>query len=426
MFIPPVREDGPAGSGMIRPSRLRIALRRPPAALLAALIALPSAAAPADLRAFDETAAAVRRRFQDRTFNGLDWDRHVASLRPRAAACESPRDLIKLVNRGLLAPLQASHTVLIEGDVFRNHFEPELQGRTAPGTGLELGRFPEGLFVTAVHDNSPAARAAIELGERLLAVNGLPPEDSLRLADAGSDPGVAEIPRHVLRVEPGRPVDLLLQSAPGALPRCVPLWTDETSQAEATRDSARTVRRDGRTLAILHPWHFMSWSVVRSMREALKGPLAEAEGLVLDLRGRGGQVPVTWGALWLFTPRADGTRFWDKPAVALIDASSRSAKEVFAWHWRRMGAGPLVGRRTAGAVLGSQFVRLSDGSVLQLAVADVSHLTAGEQLEGVGIDPDVPVDGALPWCRGRDAILEKGLAVLIEELRKASGGERSY
>jgi carboxyl-terminal processing protease len=395
------------------------------ALLLALLHALPLAAQPGS-RLFDETAGAVRRRFHDKGRTGPDWERLVEAARPRARACATPDELRELINRELLAPLRASHTVLLAPDVYRDHTESEFQGRPSLRAGLELGRFPEGYFVTAVHDGGPAARAAIELGERLLAVNGLPPEASIRVADAGSDPGLTGTPRFLLRVDEDRPIELLLQEAPGGAPRTVRLWADALSLADAVQASARVVARDGKRLGILHLWHVMHPDAVRAMQDALDGPLAEADGLVLDLRGRGGQVASMWGALRPFLPRPDGTRGWSKPAVALIDGSARSAKEILAWHWRRAGVGPLVGQRTAGAVLGATFIKLSDGSALQLAVADVASLTGGVSLESVGVEPDLPVTGTIPWCRGRDAILEKGLEALADEIRKGAGGERAY
>ena len=395
------------------------------AGALGLLLALPLAAQPGP-RLFDEAAGAIRRRFYDKSRLGPDWERLVEAARPRARACATPEELRELINREILAPLRASHTVLLAPDVHRDHYEPELQGKSTLRAGLELGRFPDGFFVTAVHDGGPAARAAIEIGERVLAVNDLPPETSACVADAGNDPALPGAPRLVLRVEADRPVELLLQETPGGPTRSVRLWADAVSLVEAVRASARVVERDGKRLAVVHLWHVMHAGAVRAMKEALDGPLADADGLVLDLRGRGGQVMAMWGALWAFAPREDGSRGWSKPAVALIDGSARSAKEILAWHWKRMGVGPLVGQRTAGAVLGATFVKLSDGSALQIPVSDVAKLTGGVSLEGVGVEPDVSVPWSIPWCRGRDAILEKGLEVLAEEIRKGAGGERRY
>lgn len=417
----------------VRP--LRSAIRRgasPAFRYAAALAAALFWAAPSLLGAqaasgpLDEACEAVRRRFYDRSSLGRDWERACDAARARAGACESPEALHGVVN-ALLGSLRASHTVLIEGAVHRDNFQAEFDGKPSLRPGLELGRFPGGTFVTAVYDGGPAARAALEVGEQVVQVNRLPPEDSRRVVDAGTEPGMQGIPHQFLCVEDREPVDLLVQAADSrATRRRVRIRPAPVSLVEATRASARIVEVDGRKLGILHPWHFMHWGIVRAMRDALEGPLAEADGLVLDLRGRGGQIPVMWGALALFSPRRDGTRLWNKPAVALVDGTARSAKEVFAWHWKQMGVGPLVGQRTAGAVLGSTFVPLSDGSILHLAVSDVSRLTGGVRLEGGGVEPDVPVEWTIPFCQGRDAILEKGLAVLAGEIRKEARGARFY
>ena len=66
---------------------------------------------------------------------------------------------------------------------------------------------------------------------------------------------------------------------------------------------------------------------------------------------------------------------------------------------QRHKLGTLVGTKTAGAVAAGQPFLLADGSLLILAVADV--LADGEQLDGIGVTPDVEVLDKLPYCEAR-------------------------
>ena len=72
----------------------------------------------------------------------------------------------------------------------------------------------------------------------------------------------------------------------------------------------------------------------------------------------------------------------------------------------------IVGRKTAGAVVVSQFYPLPDGGRMQLAIEDFRALD-GQRLEGTGVTPDKVVPLRLADVRaGRDADLEAALAEL--------------
>ena len=68
---------------------------------------------------------------------------------------------------------------------------------------------------------------------------------------------------------------------------------------------------------------------------------------------------------------------------------------------------PLPNRMLAREVLAGQCFLLPDKSLLYLPVQDVR--VDGERLEGVGVEPDVLVDDALPYADGADPQLDKAL-----------------
>ena len=102
---------------------------------------------------------------------------------------------------------------------------------------------------------------------------------------------------------------------------------------------------------------------------------------------------------------------WRRPVVILIDGGTRSGKEVVTYGLQRHGV-PVVGSRTAGALLAGRGFLLGDGSLLVLAVADVR--VEGERLEGHGVVPDIEVPFPLPYAAGRDPQLDAALGELAE------------
>jgi C-terminal processing protease CtpA/Prc len=54
--------------------------------------------------------------------------------------------------------------------------------------------------------------------------------------------------------------------------------------------------------------------------------------------------------------------------------------------------------------------------MMEVPVAD------GSSLEGVGVEPTVPVPHAGPWAGGRDPILEKGLELARAAVKRARVG----
>ena len=158
-----------------------------------------------------------------------------------------------------------------------------------------------------------------------------------------------------------------------------------------------------------------------------RGKLATAQALVLDLRGGWGGASPEYLSLFagpvisMTAIGRDGTvsEFpprWSRPVALLVDETTRSGKEVFALGFRRAGFGPLVGSRTAGAVVAGRAFPVGERSLLYLAHADVR--VAGQRLEGRGVDPDVDVESSVAYAAGRDAVLERALELMAESVRR--------
>jgi C-terminal processing protease CtpA/Prc len=154
------------------------------------------------------------------------------------------------------------------------------------------------------------------------------------------------------------------------------------------------------------------------------GRLANVDGLVLDLRSRWGGAPADAAEIFVGdTPEMrmienDGevhytnTR-WRKPVVAIIDEGTRSGMEILANALKLNGI-PLVGSKTAGAVVAGRGFLLPDDSLLVLAVADV--LVDGGRLEANPVEPDIEVPFDFRYAGGTDPQLDAALGEMAKRL----------
>jgi carboxyl-terminal processing protease len=327
----------------------------------------------------------------------------------------------------VLASLQASHTARLRpdtidyfeiADVFRyairddmrRLFPPEGEV-TYPGIGMIVRPDRGTLFVSEVYDGSPAAKAGILLGDEIVSVDGAPYREISSFRD-----------------KVGRSVDVRLRRSPDAEPIVVnvrveklkPLPTFEKAIAE----SASIVERDGRKIGYIRLWTLAARHSMENVAEALaEGKLKDADGLVLDLRGRWGGGSADAAELFLGdTPpfrliERNGEAMlanvrWHKPLVAIIDEGTRSGLEVFAYALRANDI-PLIGSRTAGALLAGRAYVLPDDSLLEIAVSD-AVIGDDVRLEGAGVQPDMTVGFSLPYAAGKDPQREAA----IEEMRR--------
>jgi C-terminal processing protease CtpA/Prc len=378
---------------------------------------------------FDEAVQLVMDKFHDKSA----LDRFAEAVRREIGDPRSPVDGAASDGRidgaidTVIASLQASHTARLRpdsieyfeiADIFhyairddiRRLFPPD-GDVTYPGIGMVVRRMDGALFVSDVYDGAPAARAGIVPGDEVISVDGAP------YSEIGS-----------FRDKVGRSVDIKLRRKPGAQPiavkvqveRLQPLATFE----KAIADSASVVERGGSKIGYIRVWTLAAHRSMANVAEALaEGPLKDADGLVLDLRGRWGGGSSDAAELFLgATPpfrlierNGEVTQAnvrWRKPLVAIIDEGTRSGLEVFA-HALQVNGIRLVGARTAGALLAGRAYVLPDDSLLEIAVSD-AVIGDDVRLEGIGVQPDLAVGFSLPYAAGKDPQRETA----IEEMRR--------
>jgi carboxyl-terminal processing protease len=298
-------------------------------------------------------------------------------------------------------------------------FEQSTSGEFS-GVGMAVNEIERGLRVATVYPKTPAARAKIKEGDRIVAVDGRSIE------------GVpADVATARIKGPPGTEVELRVVSGSPDEARDVTL---ERAVVRVPAVTGRIVRDGDRKVAYV---------ALRTFSEGAHGELREeierlfrdgAEGLVLDLRGNGGgllneavlssSVFVEDGLIVSTESRSQGDREYEavgealdpRPTVVLVNRDTASAAEILAAALQAHGLGEVVGERTFGKGNFQEVITLPSGGALDLTVG--RYLTAdGESLADRGLRPDAA--GTDDPESTRDEGLDAGLDFLRDELAPA-------
>lgn len=384
--------------------------------LISVLLAAPPAVGQQPGELFERVVETLEQRFYDKAFR-RDRLPGIAERYRAAAQAAQSRDEERSVVHGLLAEIPASHLALYS-KASHDRLIAELFGRErTPTLGFELTQRAGRFFVQTVFDGGPAAAAGIERGDRVLAIDGQPVGSSPRLDWRTDDAHLPDAPLHAVLCEDGDEVRLTLERRPGERLEVTAVAT-EYSAFDATEASARVIEFEGKRYGLVHLWMIFMTGPDKLLRNLLEdGEFADCDGLILDLRGRGGSGVMVHSILSQIS-----ARHWGKPVVALIDRDARSAKEVLAYEIKRRKVGLLVGERTAGAVIPATFEPVADDAVLMFPSFTLGDYTA--KLEGHGVDPDVAVAVDYEYSAGADPILEAALRALADGRAAVSAGDR--
>ncbi len=362
---------------------------------------------------YDNVVKTLSARYYDAAFRSETLPQIAAEFRPRALQARSLAEERQVVHE-LLSRIPASHLALLS--VFgRDMLFRDLQAKDAPTVGFQLVLEEAGFIVGFLLEGGPAERAGLKSGDRIVSIDGLPPERSPRLdwrtddayLDDRRDP-----PIHAVIVKEGERVGVEIERAPGQTMK-IDVASELYSAWRGTEASIRTYERDGLKIGYLHLWYVYLSGVPELLSRTLTTRFADHAALVLDLRGRGGSGAVIGQILRLF----DGPQaVWTRPVVALVDRQSRSGKDVLTYEMKRRGIAKIVGESTAGAVIPASFADVGGDSVLMFPSFKMAKYT--DLLELKPTPPDVFVERAGAFAAGMDPILDRGIAE-AESLAKA-------
>ena len=108
----------------------------------------------------------------------------------------------------------------------------------------------------------------------------------------------------------------------------------------------------------------------------------------------------------------------------LINENSFSDAEVFPYIFKALDRGKVVGVPTPGGVIGTNDIRLSDGTRFRIPRVGYYGMD-GTNLEGHGVKPDFLVEETIEDRRaGRDPQLAKAIEVVMAEVSGTKKKER--
>ena len=297
--------------------------------------------------------------------------------------------------RGFIEALGDPHMTYISPDQMRMSRD-DLAGEFF-GIGATVAQAPDGkgVIIQAPMEDSPAMKAGIKPGDRILAVDGV---DSTTWT-------VSEAVL-VIRGEEGVPVILTI------------LRVGETDPIDVEIIRGRVPLKSVFTRMIPDtPYGEMD---IRTFTDETPGEIREhmnelldqgAEGVVIDLRNNpGGVLHATLDSASEFIPEGrlayeqdrNGARrdfyahgeanFENVPIVVLVNEWSGSGAELFAGAIQDHGRAVLIGVKTFGKGSVNITRTLSNGAGLNITIRRW-YTPEGNVIEGVGLTPDVIVEG---------------------------------
>jgi carboxyl-terminal processing protease len=318
--------------------------------------------------------------------------------------------------RGVLSSLNDRYTFFIEPPVAQS--ESDVLAGTYGGIGVLLQRNEMAEFVLFPFPDSPAIRAGIEDGDRLIAINGTPltmteQQDAIDQMMRGEVREGSGVEITVVKHATGEELTVFIPFEVINVPSVVWRALEEDARigyiqilrfTNRTPDELSTAVQDLRTLNI--------------------------QALVLDLRGNAGgllQESVDVADAFLddgvilyerrpndeqtFEAQAGGL-ITDLPIVVLVNRGTASAAELVAGAIRDSGRGIIIGQTTFGKGTVQQIFRLSDESSIHITSAEW-FTPNNSTIEGVGLEPDIPM---IPDQNGRDVEIGEAIRYLQQQL----------
>jgi carboxyl-terminal processing protease len=321
------------------------------------------------------------------------------------------KDLIYNAIKGTLRGLDP-HSSFLEPESYKE-MQVETSGSFG-GLGIEITLRDDILTVVSPIDGTPAHRAGIQPGDRIVKIDGVSTKD-MQLADA--------VKR--MRGKPGTPVTITVVREGWAEPKDFPIVREQIRI-----QSVRAYELEN-GIGYIRLRQFQEQTPTDLEGAIDKLTKSGAKALILDLRNNPGglltaSVEVTEkfvedGKLVVYTEgrvRNQNMRFTAHgkhpfttlPMVILVNQGSASASEIVAGALQDYGRAIVVGTQTFGKGSVQTIIPLSDGSGLRLTTAKY-FTPKGRSIHGKGLTPDIIVEMPKPVqtaaAKGEDAEKEK-------------------
>lgn len=325
-----------------------------------------------------------------------------------------PQELVYGAINGMFVATGDPYTVFLNPKKTQALNE-ELDG-SFQGIGAEIGVKDNLLTVVAPLDNTPAQRAGIRSGDKIIEIDGV----------VAAELTIEEAVQHI-RGEKGTDVVLKIFRDGDNDTRDITVTRDdiiiESVQFKGVEDDIAYIR-----IATFGVDTFTEFEEALARAES-----ENMRGLVIDLRNNpGGLLEVASKMVGLFVPSgsvsliekdaagkdqahiARGTaRYLKLPVVLLINEGSASASEIFAGALKdHRSEIQLVGQTSFGKGSVQELIPMKDGTAAKITVA--KWFTPHErEIDQVGIAPDHEVEiSSEDFEQGRDPQKDKGMDIL--------------
>jgi carboxyl-terminal processing protease len=335
----------------------------------------------------------------------------------------SPRELVYNAIKGTLRGLDP-HSSFLDPDSYKE-MQVETSGSFG-GLGIEITLRDDILTVVSPIEGTPAYRAGLHSGDRILKIDGIATKD-MQLADA--------VKR--MRGKPGSKVTVTIAREGWTEPQDFAIVREQIHiQSVRSQDL-----EDGIEYIKLRQFQEQTAS---DLEQALdRAEKSGMKGLVLDLRNNPGglltsAVEVTEkfiedGKLVVYTEgriRNQNMRFTAHakhpllgvPMVVMVNQGSASASEIVAGALQDWGRAIVLGTQSFGKGSVQTIIPLSDGSGLRLTTAKY-YTPKGRSIHGKGITPDIVVEApkvvaAAPGGGDKDKPSPPAVPNPVEDLKK--------
>jgi carboxyl-terminal processing protease len=304
-----------------------------------------------------------------------------------------PKEVIYGAVRGMLRALDP-HSSFMDPESYRE-MQVETSGSFG-GLGIEITVRDDQLTVVAPIEGTPAWRAGIQPGDRILKIEGLVTKDmglpdavkrmrgpkgtkvTITIAREGAkEPFDVSLVREVIQVQSIKAQEL----EPG-----IGYIRIRQFQERTAPDLVASVEKFEKTGRL--------GGLVIDVRSNPGGLLSAAVEVSEEFLGDGKLVVYTEGRVrnqnMRFTAHAKRA-ITEVPLVVLVNQGSASASEIVAGAIQDHGRGVVIGQQTFGKGSVQTIIPLSDGSGLRLTTARY-FTPKGRSIHGKGITPDIVID----------------------------------
>ena len=308
------------------------------------------------------------------------------------------KSLLENAIKGMLQNLDP-HSAYMNEKIF-SEMQSETDGKFG-GLGVEVSVQDDWITVLAPIDDTPADRAGLRSGDRILKIDGKTTK-GITLPEAVT----------MMRGRPGAPVKILIgrkDVKPFELVIKREIIKSRSVRAELLGDDTLYVR--------LSSFMETTASELEKILKKHAGKDSKVKGIIMDMRQNPGgllnqavrvaNLFIDQGSI-VYTQGRDpkskdvqyaqkGVKLSDLPLVVLVNGSSASASEIVAGALQDHKRAIIAGQKTFGKGSVQTVIPLGDGSGLKVTIARY-YTPNGRSIQAKGIEPDfdlLPVDPSI-------------------------------